>query len=228
MTADRCREWRERLGAYVLRQLPDDEMAATSAHLDGCAACRAEAASLAPLSALLDRADPSTLSSEPTPPPHLADAIDRRIAAEQRNLRRRRHARFGLTLSGATVAAAAAVVAFALVPGGSQTAQEPTSVAFRSLPPRIHLAATLASRPWGTEVRMHVRGIRPGTLCRVWLRGPGGARVPAGSFRYRYEGESESDAAVLTSALPASSATAVGVEAGRRTFVAPVTPPDST
>ncbi len=220
MTADRCREWRELLGAYVLRQLSGDDRAAVRAHLDGCADCRAEAESLTPMPALLDRADPATLGRDPSPPPHLADLVARRIGAERRTVRRRRTIRVGFALSGAA-AVAAVTVALVLASGGgpSSPGQPARAVAFRSLPPGVHLTATLAPRPWGTEVRMRVHGIRPGTLCTVWLRRGDGTRVPAGSFRYRYD---DSDAAVLSAALPQSDAAAVGVRAGDRTFVAPV------
>jgi len=68
MTAEGCREWRERLGAYVLGHLTEDERAATSAHIEGCAACRAEAESLAPLAEMLPIADPAQLTTAPTPP----------------------------------------------------------------------------------------------------------------------------------------------------------------
>ena len=66
---------------------------------------------------------------------------------------------------------------------------------------------------------MYVSGVRSGTLCRVFLRGPDGARYPAGSFRYRWGDDSD---AVLSSALDLSRTRAIGVRAGDRTFVAPV------
>ena len=53
MTADDCREWRELLGSYVLGALSPDERSAVAAHLEGCAACRAEQAELAPMRDLL-------------------------------------------------------------------------------------------------------------------------------------------------------------------------------
>ncbi len=43
MKTERCREWREALGAYALGHLADDERAGLEAHLEGCPACRAEA-----------------------------------------------------------------------------------------------------------------------------------------------------------------------------------------
>ena len=90
MRAEECREWRERIGALVLGQLPEEERFATEAHLEGCPACRAEADALAPLASLLSRADPDRLTPAPTPPPRLGERIARRIAAERRSDTRRR------------------------------------------------------------------------------------------------------------------------------------------
>jgi anti-sigma factor RsiW len=53
MKAEGCREWRERIGALLLGQLPEEERFATEAHLDGCPACRAEAEALDPVASLL-------------------------------------------------------------------------------------------------------------------------------------------------------------------------------
>jgi hypothetical protein len=68
-----------------------------------------------------------------------------------------------------------------------------------------------------------VRGFRPGTLCKVWLRRPDGTRIPAGSFRYVYDGES--DQAGLSSAVAPDQVTAIGIRAGSKTFVAPLPSP---
>jgi hypothetical protein len=66
---------------------------------------------------------------------------------------------------------------------------------------------------------MYVSGIRSGTLCRVYMRGPGGRDVSAGSFRYRWGGDAS---AVLSAALDLSRAKALVVHAGDQTFVAPI------
>ena len=47
MTPDEHRTMRESLGDYAIGRLPDGEAAAVRAHLDGCAACRAELAKVA-------------------------------------------------------------------------------------------------------------------------------------------------------------------------------------
>ena len=90
MKPEECREWRERIGALVLGQLPEDERFAVEAHLEGCPACRAEAEALASVAPLLKRADPDRLTPAPAPPPRLGERIARRIATERRAERRRR------------------------------------------------------------------------------------------------------------------------------------------
>jgi hypothetical protein len=83
----------------------------------------------------------------------------------------------------------------------------------------VKIGATLEPHAYGTEIRMYVSGIRSGTLCRVFLRGPHGAKVPAGTFRYRWGDDST---ATLSSALDLSRTKAIVVDAGERTFTAPV------
>ena len=72
--AEAHRAWRERLGSYVLGQLDAEERTATEAHLDGCAECREELRTLAPVAAILSRADPERLVHAPTPPHTLPTA----------------------------------------------------------------------------------------------------------------------------------------------------------
>lgn len=216
MTAERCREWRESLGAAALGRLADEERAALEAHLEGCAECRAELDSLDAVARLMPLADPERFAATPAPPPALAGRIAAAIRAERR-VKRRRRWRLGLGLGGVTAAAAAAALAIFVLPGGEPAPEQ--RVVFRSLPPGVEIAATLEQHAFGTEIHMYVQGVRSGTLCRVFLRGPGGARLPAGSFRYR---RSDDGRAVLSSALDVSQAEAVGVRVGKRTFVAPV------
>jgi hypothetical protein len=219
MTADDHRVWRELLGAYALGQLSDSERAATEAHLEGCPDCRAEAEALSPMATMLRRADPERLSPAPAPPRDLGDRIARRIAAE-RGAGRRRRIRFGIALGAATAAATAAVLLAVFISGGSTPHGTTQTVAFNNVPHGVSVNASLASKPWGSDVSVRVRGFRPGTLCTVWLRRSDGKRVPAGSFRYVYAGES--DEANLSSGLDPRDVTAVGLQAGSKTFVAPI------
>jgi anti-sigma factor RsiW len=223
MTTERCREWRESLGALALGRLPEGERAALEAHLEGCPECRAELSSLAGVARLLPMADPEHFDIAPAPPPSLADQVVATIRAERRKGRQRR-LRLGLTFSGVTAAVAAAALAIFVLPGGSGGTPE-QHVAFNSLPPGLHIAATLEPHAYGTEIHMYVKGAPSGTLCRVFVRGPHGAQQSAGSFRYRWGDDSD---AVLSAALDLSRTRAIGVRVGNRTFVAPVGSAGST
>lgn len=221
MTAEGCRRWREALGVHALGQLDEADRAALEAHLEGCAECRAEASSLAAVARILPLADPARLGPAPEPPTDLAARVAAGIGAERRARSRRRRFRAGLAFGAA--AATAAVLTILVWPGGGN---EPSQrVAFTSVPPGVQISAALEPRPFGTQIRMRVSGIRSGTLCRVFLRRPDGTRVAAGTFRYRYGGDSD---AVLSSALDLSLADAIGVRAGDRTFLARIEPSQAT
>jgi hypothetical protein len=211
-----CRDWRESLGAYALGHLAAEERAGLEAHLEGCAECRAEVASLAPVAQLLPHADPARFGPAPKPPPELGDRIAATIGDERRLSRRRRQRNFGLALSTAA-AVAAAVLALVFLPSGGGNPQQ--HVEFASLPSGVSIGATLEPHAYGTEIHMYVRGVRSGTLCRVFLRGPHGVSYPAGTFRYRWGDDSD---AVLSSALDLSRTRAIEVRAGNQTFVARV------
>jgi len=221
MRTEACREWRESLGAYALGQLSGDERTGLEAHLEGCPACRAEAESLAGISRLMPLADPERFDAAPEPPPELARRVSEAIESEERSARQRRRRRIGLGAGLATATAAtAAVLAIFVLGGGGGGGGEPAQwVAFGSLPRGVKIGAKLEPRPFGTEIRIYVDGVRSGTLCRVTLRGARGARLPAGSFRYRY---GSNEKAVLSSALDLSRTRAIAVRVGSRTFVAPV------
>jgi hypothetical protein len=218
MKTESCREWREALGAYALGHLEDEERASLEAHLEGCPECRAEAESLVAVSRLLPHADPERFGPAPVPPPELGKRIAATIGAEQRSKRRQRRLRFGLGLSGAAAAAAAAVLAIFVLSSGDGSGPE-QHISFRSLPAGVKIAATLEPQAFGTEIHMYVKGVRSGTLCRVFMREPGGDDVSAGTFRYRWGGDAS---AVLSAALDLSRAKALVVHAGNRTFVAPL------
>jgi Putative zinc-finger len=217
-TRNECRDWRELLGAYALGHLEGAELAGLEAHLEGCAQCRAELALLTPVAQMLPHADPERFESAPQPPAELGARIAAAIAGERRQTEKRRRRRVfgGFALGGATAALVAAVLAIFVLGGGS--GGEPAKqVKFASQ--GVTIDATLEPHAYGTEIRMYVHGVESGTLCKVSLRGPGGVSYPAGTFRYRWGEDSE---AVLSSALDLSRTRAVVVQAGKRTFVAPL------
>jgi Putative zinc-finger len=220
-TRNECREWREQLGAYVLDQLGEGERVALEAHLEGCAACRAEAAALEHVALMLPHADPVLFKEPaPQPPPELGRRVAATIAAERggaQQRQRRRRLFGGFALGGTAAALAAVVLALFVVGGGSG---EPVQhVKFTVVPKGVSVYATLEPHAYGTEIHMYVRGVRSGTLCRVSLRGPGGVSYDAGTFRYRWGDDAD---AVLSSALDVSQTRAIVVRAGKQTFVGPV------
>ncbi|MDX6633279.1 MAG: hypothetical protein QOG09_1594 [Solirubrobacterales bacterium] len=220
MTADPCRAWREEIGALVLGRLTGADAAGLRAHLEGCRDCRLEVEALQPLAELLPLADVERLGARPAPPSGLGGRVTRRLAAEARLARRRSRRRLGFRLATATASLAVLAAAALLVignDGGSASAQR---LAFRSLPAGVQMRGTLASHEFGSEVRLHVEGISPGTRCTVFVRKADGSHVAAGSFRYFENGGS--NAAVLTAAVSPSDARAVDVRAGGRTYEAPL------
>jgi hypothetical protein len=221
MRTEDHRDWKLSLGAYALGDLPADERAAIAAHLEGCAECRAELRSLEGVAALLPLADPALIEA-PTarPPADLGARIEAQIAAESaREGRVKRRRRFRLGFGGAVaVAAVAAVLALVILPVGGESSPA-QKVEFASLPKGMTIDATLEPHSFGTEIEMYVKGVRSGTLCRVFLRDAQGRTYSAGSFRYRWGDDSD---ARLSSALDISQAAEIGVHAGGRTFTAPV------
>jgi anti-sigma factor RsiW len=222
MKTEHCRDWRESLGAYALGHLSPDERAGVEAHLEGCPECRAEVESLSGVARLLSHADPERLGEPaPRPSPQLGERIATTIGAERvQKRRRRRRLRLGFAFSGAAAAAAVVLALIVLPGGGSGGGGAPVQrVNFAALPAGVHIYATLQPHAFGTEIHMYVKGVRSGTLCRVFVRSSNGDTLSAGSFRYRWGDDSD---AVLSSALDLSRTAAIGVHAGGRTFIAPV------
>jgi len=220
MKTEGCREWRHSLGAYALGDLPAGERAGLEAHLEGCAECRAELASLESVAQLLPLADPARFDQPaPRPSADLGERIATTIGGERgTRVAKRRRRRFGLALAGAT-AALAAVFAIVVFSGGESDGTPTQLVEFTGLPPGVELSAALMPHAYGTEIHMYIKGARSGVLCRVFLRDRRGRVFSAGSFRYRWGDDSN---AVLSSALDLSRTRSIGVHAGGRTYVAPV------
>jgi hypothetical protein len=232
MRSNSCREWRVSLGAYALDQLDEEERAAVDSHLEGCPECREELASLTSVAQTLQKGDPTRIMGPaPTPPPQLGKKIEALIGAEQIDSRKKqRRRRFQLGFAGIATAAAVAVLAIAILPAGGngESGEGPEQrISFNGgdLPTGVKIDAMLQPHSFGTEIHMYVTGVRSGTLCRVFLRGPDGRRYPAGSFRYRWGDDSE---AVLSSALDLSRTNAIEVHAGARIFIAPVSADGAT
>lgn len=216
-----CRDWRVSLGAYALGHLDEEERAGLEAHLEGCPECRSELASLGSVAQLLPHADPVHFDKAPEPSPDLGMRVFAEIEADgKRERRHERRRRWSFGLGGVAVAAvAAALLAFVILPSGGETTAPEQHVQFADLPAGVEIGAMLEPHAFGTEIHVYVSGVRSGTLCRVFLTDNDGMRYSAGSFRYRWGDDSD---AVLSSGLDLSRTAAIGIRAGKETFVAPV------
>ena len=196
-----CEAWRPALAGWVVAQLDPAEEAALLHHLDGCTACRAEAASLLDVAAVALGAD--LAPPEPgvtSPPPDLADRILGRVARERR-------VRWAGRAVTAMAGAAGAVAAVAVVAAGlSDTGDGPLrgeEVEFVRLETGVAAAAVVAPEGTGSLVHLTASGLDPDTTYALWLTPPGGGyreRVAAGTFRPDADGEVD---VRLRSALPA-------------------------
>ena len=183
----------EKLGAYALGHLGDDERAELEAHLEGCPACRAELEDILPVAALLPKADPDRLEESLTgplvgPPLGLDQRVYQRIEQERRR-KARRPSGIGW------VAAAIVLVGFALSTF-FLTEERGEQVSLRPVSDRTELSvelqdleatATLGGERYSTQVELEARGLMPGQSYAVWLEGEDGTRVPAGGFQ-AYDG----------------------------------------
>jgi len=184
VNAEEHRALRELLGVYVLGQLDDDERSAAQAHLDGCPACQAEVAELAPLREALLGVDPTRVGALPSPPADLGDHVLGRIRDEGRHVRRRALVRRGVT---GLVLAAAIVGAFVL--GGTLSAPPSTPAAPPVQELTVRLAAVglqadagLVKHTWGTELKLEATGLQDGSAYTVTFIRNDGTEVPGGTF----------------------------------------------
>lgn len=179
------RKLRELLGTYAFGALPRTATASVRAHLDGCAACRAELAEIAPLVDDLQGIDPERVSSVPTPPADLGARIRSAVEHERREEHRRGR---GLQL----LAAAAAVVALLIVGGlgivvGERRMDDGRAVPFeavsvRSQLPDLDAEAGVVPHTWGVEIKLQATGFAAGESYLVSVRTEDGRLRPAGAF----------------------------------------------
>jgi hypothetical protein len=205
MTSDACREQRPALGAFALGNAEPGEALALRAHLDGCAECRNELRELMSVAAALPLADATRVTGGPTQPSDmLAKQVLARVSTERNVVRVRRRRRIAMAVASATAVAAAIIALVLLVPGNSPGG---TRVTFPTTA-GVSAAATLRSRPVGTEVAFHVSGLHTGEYYWLWVTGADGDRIAAGTFQGR--GSASTDI-VMTAALPLDDARRIWV-----------------
>lgn len=195
MTAS-CREIRQSLGVYVLGAIDPAERAQVEEHLGTCPACREELASLAGLPAMLRKVP--LAEAERLAGAGADDGFDEvpselmlsSLVARTSNVRRIHRWR--------SIAAAAAVAVVALGTGAVVTnAVEPGAPAAAAMHWRTavgadaatgaHLTVMYRHADSGTEMRVNVEDIPPGSVCTFVAVDRSGTRWVLGSWRASQE-----------------------------------------
>lgn len=176
MMAEDCTHYHGLLALRVVGQLADEDAVGLSAHLDGCAACRQEAADLRALSTVLPAADPDHLGGYEMPV-ELERAVLVGLGAEARRDARNRRLRY--TLGGAI---AAGIVALALVITTVLPSGPGQTVALTGTP-GVHASVQLTSESWGTALHFQESGQAGGQVLWVSMRTTSGTWWTAGTYR---------------------------------------------
>jgi len=165
------------LGAYLLGSLDPRERAEVDAHLPNCPTCREELGRLAALPGLLGRlsaAEARAGSSEPSP-----DLLPRLLAgarAQRRSDRRRLGVWRAMAVAAGVAAVAAGVVALApAAPRPSVPVNVAAGVSAQG-------SGSLESRPWGTQLRLDVRGLPQAERFTAYALAKDGHREVAASW----------------------------------------------
>jgi hypothetical protein len=182
-----CRELRQLLGVYVVGAIDPAERAQVDEHLGACSACRDELAGLAGLPAMLSRVPVEdvermagsviALPEQHEPSPELLNSLLRKVATKRRTRIWR-----GSAAVAATAAIAAGGTAAALTLAASSAT--PVWSAASGMSPATHVTAVVkfAKASDGTQMKVHVSGIEPGTRCQFWVLTGNGAKAPAGAW----------------------------------------------
>jgi anti-sigma factor RsiW len=188
-----CREIRQALGVYVLGAIDPAERAVVDQHLAVCPDCREELAGLAGLPAMLRKVPISEaerltmpeldLGADQLPTKEILDSLVARTA----NVRRIHRWR------GLAAAAAVAILALGggvAVTSALQPSGTPAPVGAHWLDVAHTEAATGARievkyrrMPWGTDMQVHVTGLKPGSVCEFVVTNSRGQSLPVGGWR---------------------------------------------
>ena len=221
---DPCRDLRGALGAAALGNTDPADDIALRAHLDGCAACRAELRELKQVAGALATVPLSAIDAAPAEPSGaLAGRVLDRLARERDVVHARRVHRVLTSAAASAVLAAAVVVAVLVLGGGSAPAG--TRVVLPGVGgARASATAMLRPAPAGTEVEMKVSGLHRGDYYWLWVTDKDGHRLGAGTF----QGSDHPLDMRLTAALPVSEARRIWVTDGNDRVVLDARVPLST
>ena len=182
MTDDSHRAMRESLGAFVLGHLDPTETSRVRAHLDGCAACRAEHEALAPLALALRDVDPDSLEGSSEPGALLGARIEASIGTERTRRRRRAAVQRALVGTAASMILVATFLAGGQIAGDDAPAGAPLeAVAVSSAVSGVSADADLVDHTWGLEIKLNASGLKKGESYTATVQAAG-REHPAGQF----------------------------------------------
>ena len=206
MSGAECDRWHGLQAMHAIGRLDPDEESQLRAHIEGCPACRAEAAELAGMGAALGLVDFGHLHDGMEPAIPLESATWERVRWE-----RQRRVRMSATRWAMAGMAAAAVAAIALVVVSVQSSPAPTrTVALRGTP-GVQASVVLTSKAWGTQATFKESGQPAGQVWTVSMETSPGSWWVAGSYRTLGSGQVQ---VTLACAVPADQITHVWVSDG--------------
>jgi anti-sigma-K factor RskA len=205
--------WTDAAAVYLLHAMPDAEAAAFEAHLETCAACRAEVDDL--------RVAADALPASPVqlvPPTDLKDRIMSIVDAEAELLRaagaragepegapsrRRRIAvrrpgwwsvRPGLALAGAVAVLVLGAIGGVLGAGALRGGDSSRTVVAQTAPPGSKVSLIVRKEGHSTLVARRLPGAGAGRIYQVWLQRANGAPRPTNAlFETRSDGSASVD-----------------------------------
>jgi predicted anti-sigma-YlaC factor YlaD len=191
----RCTDVRLALGVYVLGAAEPAERALVRMHLAWCRDCREELAALAGLPGLLRRVPAAeadkVFSTEAErgsqADPLSAATLPRLLARTARTRRTRRWLALAATAVAVVLAAGGGVTVGDMTAARAVPPPGPAASAWKTVSARSDVAlasATVAYAPaaWGTNLKVRVIGVAPGTVCLLWVTGTGGQKHVAGGW----------------------------------------------
>lgn len=189
-------QWADSLAAYLLGALPEGEVEEFELHLEGCARCRDEAASLQVAVDVLPVAVPTV-----SPPAHLKARVMSVVESEAELLNaagseadrpparrrgwRRLFPRPLITAAAAAAALAVGVLGGVALVGGDGDGTTQRTVAARITDPAAASTARASLVVDGTRAKLVVRGMpapQRGRVYQVWLKPTGAPPEPAGAM----------------------------------------------
>ncbi len=182
-----CAEWQGALAMDALGRLDPIERDSLHAHLGDCAACRDASTELRETVAGLERVAHPNDAPGLLVPRALSDAVLGDLDHEQRALRSRRLGRTVALGAGGAVAAGLVIVALVIGLTGDAGVGSRTLVLHGTS--SAEATAVLVSKPWGTSLGFHERGLAAGGTYTVSMSSTSGTWWTAGTYRTTPAGE---------------------------------------